>query len=54
MSMNPPPRPNTNDDLIKEFLNKGGKITECPPMKRSENIEYTNGFYKKKKSSDSD
>jgi hypothetical protein len=49
MSMNPPPRANTSNDLIKEFLDKGGKITECPPMRRSENIEYTNGFYRKKK-----
>jgi hypothetical protein len=28
---------------------KGGKITKCPPGARTEEIEYTSGFYSKKR-----
>ncbi len=40
---------NTPQELIEEFLRNGGKITVCPPGERTEEIEYTSGFYGKKK-----
>lgn len=40
---------NTPQALIDEFLNKGGVITKCAPGERSEEIEYTGGFYGKRK-----
>jgi hypothetical protein len=40
---------NTPQSLINEFLEKGGKITICPPGSRTEDIEYTGGFYGKRK-----
>jgi hypothetical protein len=50
MTMNPVGRmdQNTPQDLIDEFLAKGGQITKCPAGSRTENIEY-NGFYNKKR-----
>lgn len=38
-----------SDELIKEYLAKGGKITQCPPMARSEEIDFKGGFYKRRK-----
>ena len=35
--------------LIDEYLEKGGSITKCEPNVRSENIEYSKGFYAKRK-----
>jgi len=51
MSMNPPPhkRDDEIEKLIKEYLEKGGKITRCEPMARTENIEIKGGFYGRKK-----
>ena len=40
---------NTSQKLIDEFLEKGGVITKCPPYERSEEIEFTGGFYTKRK-----
>lgn len=40
---------NTPQELIEEFLRKGGKITICPPGERTEDIEYISGFYGKRK-----
>jgi hypothetical protein len=51
MTMNPVGRmdQNTSEELIKKFLDNGGEITKCPPGARSEGIEYTSGFYNRKK-----
>lgn len=51
MTMNPVGRmeQNTSQELIDEYLAKGGQITKCPPGARSEEIEYTSGFYGRKK-----
>ena len=49
--MNPSPR-ETDDEsqkAIDEFLAKGGKIQYCKPGERSEEIEYTGGFYQRRK-----
>jgi hypothetical protein len=35
--------------LIEEFMSKGGQITKCPTGERTEDIEYTGGFYGKRK-----
>ena len=40
---------NTPQELINEFLTNGGTITKCPPYERSEEIEFTGGFYTKRK-----
>lgn len=47
MTMNPVGRmsQNTPQSLIEEFLAKGNAITKCPAGGRTENIEYTGGFY---------
>ncbi len=34
--------------LMEEYLDKGGKITYCEPMARTENIEVKGGFYGRK------
>ena len=49
--MNPPPneRDKETDKAIQEFLDKGGKITYCDPLARSENVTYNAGFYGRKK-----
>jgi hypothetical protein len=36
-------------NLIEEFMSKGGQITRCPTGERTEDIEYTGGFYGKRK-----
>lgn len=40
---------NVPQEMIDEFLAKGGTITKCPPGERSEEIEFTGGFYAKRK-----
>lgn len=38
------------DKELQDFLNKGGKITVCPPGARTEDIDYKGGgFYGRKK-----
>ena len=37
------------DKELQEYFDKGGKITVCEPGARTEEIEYTGGFYGKKK-----
>ena len=49
--MTPIPR-ETDDEskkAIEEYLKKGGKVTVCPSGQRSEEIEYTGGFYQRRK-----
>ena len=37
-------------EQLQEFLDKGGKITVCPPGARTEDIDFNaNSFYGKKK-----
>ena len=38
-----------SEKQIQEFLDKGGKITQCPPGARTEEINFKGGFYGKKK-----
>ena len=48
--MNPSPR-QTDDKTkkaIEEFLAKGGKITQCEPFARTENLQIKGGFYGRK------
>lgn len=47
MSTIPPARTHLNADpkLIEEFLNKGGQVTKYKYGERSEEINYTQGFY---------
>ena len=46
MSMNPVPNNNnTSEELIKEFLDKGGKIQQFEYGQRTENLEYKTSFY---------
>lgn len=40
---------NTPEELIQEFLAKGGTITKCQEGSRTEEFEFNSGFYKKKK-----
>lgn len=49
--MNPAPRSLTDEDekLIKEYLKNGGKVDVRPAGERSEEIEFTGGFYQKRK-----
>ena len=58
MSMNPVSRTidPESQKLIDEYLEKGGTITKCDANTRSENIEYSGGFYarRKKKKAESD
>lgn len=37
------------EEQLQEYLNNGGTITKCPPGARTEDIEYKNSFYGKKK-----
>ena len=49
--MNPTPR-KTDDKTqkaIDEFLANGGEIKYCRPGERTEDIQYTGGFYQKRK-----
>jgi len=36
-------------EQLQEYLDKGGKITVCPPGARTEEIDYKGGFYGRKK-----
>ena len=48
--MNPVPKPqDVNEDLIKEFLKNGGKITKCAEGDRTEDIEYKGSYYAKRR-----
>ena len=49
--MNPEPRKldEESQDLINDYLKKGGKITKCKKFLRSEDIEFKGGFYTKRK-----
>jgi hypothetical protein len=49
--MNPVSRKLDNESkkLIKEYLDNGGVITQCPGGQRSEEIEFRGGFYTKRK-----
>jgi hypothetical protein len=40
---------NTPQNLIEEFISKGGQVKVCPVGERTEDIEYTGGFYGKRK-----
>jgi len=57
--MNPVPRTLDDEDkkLIDEWL-KNNEVTKCEKYKRSDEVEYTTGFYgtkkKKKKSEETD
>lgn len=54
MTMNPVPR-DTDDETkkaIEEFLANGGKIQYLKYGEKSEKVEYSNGFYGKKKAKD--
>ena len=37
------------EQQLKDYLEKGGTITICPPGARTEEIDYKGGFYGKKK-----
>jgi len=38
------------DQMLKDYFDKGGTITKCPPGARSEDIDYKGGgFYGRKK-----
>jgi hypothetical protein len=48
---------NTSQDLIDAFFDNGGEVITFPPGERSEEIQYTGGFYgrrKKKKEDDAE
>ena len=36
---------NTPQEEIQKFWDNGGEITKCPAGARSEEIEFTGGFY---------
>jgi hypothetical protein len=36
------------EEQLQEFLDKGGKITVCPPGARTEDIDYKTSFYGRK------
>ena len=39
---------------LKEFLDNGGTITQCPPGARTEDLDYKGSFYGKKKKKEAD
>lgn len=49
--MNPTPRGTTDEEkqLVQEYLDAGGKITQLESGLRSEEIEFTGGFYTRRK-----
>jgi hypothetical protein len=51
MTMNPTPRKMSTEDndLIKQFLDNGGKVEQKQFGERSEDIEYTGGFYQRRR-----
>jgi len=48
--MNPTPRKTDEESqrAIEEFLANGGKITQCKPFERTEDIDFKGGFYGRK------
>jgi hypothetical protein len=38
------------DKMVQEYLKEGGEVTVCEKYLRSENIEFTGGWGKKRKS----
>ena len=48
--MNPPPRTLSEEDqkLIDEYL-KNNSVTKCEKYQKSDIVEYTTGFYGRKK-----
>ena len=46
MTMNPTPRKKDEDSqkAVEEFLAKGGKIQQCEPFARTENLEYASSL----------
>lgn len=56
MSMNPVPRKLSEEEqnLVEAFLKNGGTVTQCEKFKQSENVEYTGGFYGRKKKTKED
>lgn len=50
MTMNPTPREKDEESqkAIDEFLAKGGKIQQCEPFARTENLTYASSFYGRK------
>ena len=51
MSMTPAPRFLSEEDqrLLDEFFNNGGEVTHKKYGDRTEDIEYTGGFYQRRK-----
>jgi len=49
--MNPVARKMSDEaqKLVDEYLNKGGEVTECEAFAITEDIEYTGGFYQRRK-----
>lgn len=49
--MNPTSRSLSDEekDLVKDFLKKGGEIKKIKTGERSEEIEFTGGFYQRRK-----
>ena len=40
---------NESKKAIEDYLAKGGKITQCPPNARTEEIGFKGGFYAKRR-----
>jgi hypothetical protein len=51
MTMNPTPRKvdNESQQLIDEYLKNGGTVTVKQPGAVTEDIQYTGGFYQRRK-----
>jgi len=49
-TMNPTPRETDEESkkAVEEFLAKGGKVQQCEPFARTENLEIKGGFYGRK------
>jgi len=49
--MNPVSRTLSDEEqkLIDDYIKKGGNVTQCDKYAVSEEIEYTGGFYQKRK-----
>lgn len=37
------------ESLVQKYLNQGGTVEKINPRERSEEIEYTGGFYQRRK-----
>jgi len=51
MTVNPLPRKLSDEEqkLVQEYLENGGVVNKKPAGERSESIEYTGGFYAKRR-----